>query len=213
MKTFKRFILLSVVLLLFATPSATKAAQVNAFIYGALEYDSTLSGQVFAGWLTGDDFVAYCVDRKNPLPQNVVWADVKGLGSTGSIYQQAAYIMDKHDPFITGHNETTFSYEETSYMTQLAIWKLTGQLGYAPAIIDPVSYMIYFNHINTYWIPAALSSTENFNGRYALLDLYNDSDKTIQYQKLIAPVPIPAAIWLLGCGLVGLFGLKRRKNI
>lgn len=28
----------------------------------------------------------------------------------------------------------------------------------------------------------------------------------------IAPVPIPAAAWLLGCGLLGLVGIRRRKS-
>jgi hypothetical protein len=28
-----------------------------------------------------------------------------------------------------------------------------------------------------------------------------------------APVPLPAAIWLLGSGLLGLFGIGRRKAI
>jgi len=27
-----------------------------------------------------------------------------------------------------------------------------------------------------------------------------------------SPVPVPAAAWLLGSGLVGLFGVKRRKR-
>ncbi|MBV5305373.1 MAG: VPLPA-CTERM sorting domain-containing protein [Desulfobulbaceae bacterium] len=27
----------------------------------------------------------------------------------------------------------------------------------------------------------------------------------------MAPVPVPAAAWLLGSGLLGLFGLRRKK--
>jgi hypothetical protein len=30
-------------------------------------------------------------------------------------------------------------------------------------------------------------------------------------QNLIAPVPLPAAAWLLGAGVLGLFGLRRAK--
>jgi hypothetical protein len=50
----------------------------------------------------------------------------------------------------------------------------------------------------------------DMSGRYALLDIYNNSSMTVQYQSQLAPVPIPAAVWLLGSGLVGLIGIRRR---
>jgi hypothetical protein len=36
-------------------------------------------------------------------------------------------------------------------------------------------------------------------------------DVTIDYTYNATPTPIPAAVYLLGSGLMGLFGLKRRK--
>jgi hypothetical protein len=29
---------------------------------------------------------------------------------------------------------------------------------------------------------------------------------------LLNPVPVPAAVWLLGSGLIGLIGIRRRRN-
>jgi|GEM_PF-6887565 len=38
------------------------------------------------------------------------------------------------------------------------------------------------------------------------------SDGNLSYTTNLAPVPIPGAVWLLGSGLVGLAGIRRRKN-
>jgi len=36
------------------------------------------------------------------------------------------------------------------------------------------------------------------------------SGENVQYQGLVAPVPIPGAFWLLGSGLAGLIGIRRK---
>ena len=42
------------------------------------------------------------------------------------------------------------------------------------------------------------------------LDLTNSSYPTVDHFYVGSQVPIPAAVWLLGTGLVGLFGIRRR---
>jgi hypothetical protein len=44
----------------------------------------------------------------------------------------------------------------------------------------------------------------------AILNLYNADGSPAQNQLVLTPVPIPAAVWLLGSGLVGLVGIRRR---
>jgi hypothetical protein len=55
-----------------------------------------------------------------------------------------------------------------------------------------------------------LADGSNFTG---LPGLFNDNAGafTVNFEMTAnAPVPIPGAVWLLGSGLLGLFGLKRR---
>lgn len=43
-------------------------------------------------------------------------------------------------------------------------------------------------------------------------DLYHNSSSRISLDVDFAPVPVPGAVWLLGSGLLGLVGLKRRNK-
>ena len=56
-----------------------------------------------------------------------------------------------------------------------------------------------FNSMSIEWTSTPASSTIDFLTT-------GDCDK-------VAPVPIPAAVWLLGSGLLGIVGIRRRKNI
>ncbi len=56
-----------------------------------------------------------------------------------------------------------------------------------------------YNSMTIMWTTTSASTTIDFLTT-------GDCDK-------VAPVPIPAAAWLLGSGLLGLVGIRRRKNI
>jgi hypothetical protein len=57
-----------------------------------------------------------------------------------------------------------------------------------------------------------LSDTFNFTGNYTITGGENSSNITYNLTGTVAanPVPIPGAVWLLGSGLMGLVGLRRR---
>jgi len=52
------------------------------------------------------------------------------------------------------------------------------------------------------------------DGTLFTIDLFNDGTTSVAVlasEANVAPVPVPAAAWLLGSGLVGLAGIRRRK--
>lgn len=49
------------------------------------------------------------------------------------------------------------------------------------------------------------------SGGYSYSNFYLDKVELNTVSAPIAPVPVPAAAWLLGSGLLGLFGLQRKK--
>jgi hypothetical protein len=67
--------------------------------------------------------------------------------------------------------------------------------------------------------PSSLTSiTRTFDlaaGRYSLVFGGNPADTTLTgfhgYQATLSTVPVPAAVWLFGSGIVGLVGLARRR--
>ena len=78
----------------------------------------------------------------------------------------------------------------------------------------------------TTWLRARVSCSESING---VTGLYNPDDpdnagrmsatghlgqgETEDYKINVAPVPVPGAVWLLGSGLLGLLGVRRKRKI
>ena len=52
--------------------------------------------------------------------------------------------------------------------------------------------------------------TYQFGASKSLTDLFTDGEST-SFSGNITPVPVPAAVWLFGSGLLGLVGIARRK--
>jgi hypothetical protein len=80
--------------------------------------------------------------------------------------------------------------------------KLTFQLAPNNAPIITTANLLYQGQDGIY-----------YNGANMLWENYGDiSSVTMSNKDKISPVPIPAALWLLGTGLLGLLGLRRNIN-
>lgn len=72
------------------------------------------------------------------------------------------------------------------------------------------------------YIQAALTSTTPLVGLFGFEDLWTDNSRNVGHSydgdfddmmvSASSAVPLPAAVWLLGSGLLGLIGLKKRRN-
>lgn len=117
-----------------------------------------------------------------------------------------------YNPVSIQYTYTTDTEHETkANALQEAIWYLEQEIN------SINSENTFFNQVALLYQNPMLDS----NGAYpvAVLNLYGDNPTTettnetdANLQSVLAPVPIPAAVWLFGSGLLGLFGIKRRMS-
>lgn len=95
---------------------------------------------------------------------------------------------------------------------------LGGVAGSDIATVHNSNYNLFSNiQSGAYWTSTAFSSSQKWNFfmnnglQYAELETNNQYAWAV-HSGNVAPVPLPAAVWLLGSGLVGLFGVVRRRK-
>jgi hypothetical protein len=161
--------------------------------------------------LTGFNFQSFCLENSTPpeyIYQNTTYnvaisnkAIYGGVGPAGDpISTQTAWLYSQ---FASGNLFTTHGYTHAQAgALQQAFWFLEGENGGA----------------NNSWVALA---NANANGTLYGVEVLNltKADGTLCQDQLVftgrippSEVPIPAAAWLRGSGLVGLVGVRRRMN-
>jgi hypothetical protein len=117
--------------------------------------------------------------------------------SIGTAWLYNAFSKGTLEGYFTGGDRTT-----QAGLLQNAIWYLEGEIG--DQALNPYFTMLAGEGITD---PFA-----NANGAYGVraLNLTDSSGNRAQDQLVKVNTPVPPTIWLLGSGLVGLVGLRRR---
>ncbi len=183
-------------------PISTNAYQVNLT---GFQTNGTSSGEIY-GYINADASTAaplFCLEHDvTVVVPGQYYAYNTAL--TGD-YLEAAWLMDTYTPTVHGAY-TGYTFLQTGIALQNAVWAVIGQpMDYASgSIYDLAMYM-------TSQVPT--SDLSYLSASYARMNLFAFPDYTRPRQDLITgTVPIPAAFWLLGTGLVGLAVLRRKRN-
>lgn len=79
---------------------------------------------------------------------------------------------------------------------------------------DPNSFNPLGNGIMSLWGANVSTATQNPDGSYNWDGMYdNKTNLGMDLRLKLEPVPVPAAVWLFGSGLLGLVGVARRKTL
>jgi len=167
------------------------------------------SGEI-TGNLSGDinmtPMYSFCVDASTDLYQGTQYSGSLNSinGNTGLL--QAAYLMNKYVP-----NNSALSDTNTGVALQWAMWRLIGQGSYITSNNLDTTYASVYTQSTNYVTEAQAQQLGNLNqlaGEYEVLQLNGSQDLIF----VPTPTPIPAAVWMFGSGLMGLFGLRRKEK-
>ncbi|MDO5673965.1 MAG: VPLPA-CTERM sorting domain-containing protein [bacterium] len=230
MKAFGKTLVLAVVCMVFVFAGSAKASllelgtanfgihvyekKINFWGGEYMEYQEVGAGSFEGSYLDGAmlDFL-YCVDFYKTIQSGESYKDTT-YNNAGQIYGknlnnagQVAWLLDTYAYNIDGHGDAATA-------LQAAIWYTVhdGKVGLDTR--DP--YGKRTNEITLYnGYIEALGSNDGDLSKYAWITpgINTKWGTTTIYQGLVGgsnPVPVPAAAWLLGAGLVGLVGIRRK---
>ena len=165
----------------------------NAEAYSVVTWSTTVGGNGHSYQLVQNE-------------SDITWYTAKGYAETGAPEQgldilghlvtitSAEEMAFLRSNLMVGWNNQIFAWIGGQYDDDSGAWKwITGE-------------PMLFNDWNSVPPPSGGSMRTNKNG----WDAINVSSKMQRYIVETSSVPIPGAVWLLGSGLIGIIGIKRK---
>ena len=198
---------IALAILTFVLSSGSRAAEIY------FEYSDTILFTNIAGLSAGDSVkVTVSLDNGGTTDASQTWAtsDLQSVTwdfNNGGLVTTFSSPFDAGlDPISTGNFVTDESGNLTSVMSN---WSDGYSL--APPVV--ADFTTTGNGLNFAWFLNGVNSVyfqNNYNEWVDLAKVSNMLNTANWYQ--MSPVPVPAAIWLFGSGLIGLISIARRKK-
>lgn len=169
----------------------------------ASEFNITFS-QIFEGVSTT---FGYCVDLAQTISVGKTYNNYESQEISGTNFLSAAWLIDTYNQ--DGSADAT-----TISALQAAIWDVTDQDKYNPITSTNLGRKAVYEKYSA--MISELKNVASFSGlglenRYQLLTSSTNQDIIVR-TKSPSPVPVPAAVWMLGTGLAGLMGMRWRQR-
>ena len=190
------------------TPEVGSGSAIGSHASGAAVYTSPAgngSTHSFSSsnWATGD-YYQFSVDTQNYSGISLTWDQTSS--NTGPKDFQLQYS-------INGTTFTSFaSYSVLANATPNTPWTSTGGQNAAYTLTEDLSSVTALNDQSTVFLRLVQSDAVSANGGAIGTSGTDRVDNVIIAGTAVAPVPLPATAWLLGSGLLGSLGIRRRRR-
>jgi hypothetical protein len=178
------------------------------------DFLSTGSGDYSYAIQAGDNIIAsMAAGELNYLTTASDLAETAIAGMTGSelfnLQAMNTYILDANQALmISGGDSAVVDGSSAAFFTtQMDKWDTNTPFVATASLGEALSFYHVTDSENFYANNNALVNVTKYAGTWNL-----DASGTLTYSVGGAPVPVPAAIWLLGSAMVGLVGVARRKQ-
>lgn len=210
----KVVVLLCILCLFFCVAGTVRAQPASDPAISIGEVSPPVPANIGDDWMIGFEFIP-TVDMIvtdlgffSPSAQQPQSHIVSIFNSTGNCLTSATVMGDGSDDFVYAHLSPSDS-----------LPLISGNLYYILGENQFVDYILEV--LAGGWSASGIHSLQDRNlwGDYTAWDDINTGDLGTDYYEFVCgpnfkytAIPIPGAIWLLGSGLIGLVGLKRRRG-